>query len=70
MAPSSASLPFIKSSIRSLTSDIGIAKPIPSTLADVLVAPLEYLSEFIPTTSPLALSSAPPLLPPFIAASI
>ena len=55
---------FIRSLIRSITSDIGIAKPIPSTV----VAPI--LLEVTPITSPAALRSAPPELPGFIAASV
>jgi hypothetical protein len=56
--------------IISSTSEIGIAKPIPSILASELIPLDEYFNELIPTTSPLLLSRAPPLLPPLMAASI
>ena len=41
---------------------IGIAKPIP--------CPEEMMAELIPTTSPRALNSGPPLLPGLIEASV
>ena len=60
---------FDNDSINSVISLIGIANPIPSILAELLLPLEEYLAELIPTTSPLLLRRAPPLLPPLIAAS-
>ena len=73
---SSISIPYIpiygltifpvnfNSSIIFRASSLGIANPNPSTVVSVT------LTVFIPITSPFALTSAPPLLPGFIAASV
>jgi len=47
-----------------MAADIGIAYPIPSTFSST------NFTELIPITSPLEFSSAPPLLPGLIAASV
>ena len=55
---------FIRFSIKSPTSLIGIAYPIPSTLS-----PTSF-EELMPITSPFTLTRAPPLFPSLIAASV
>ena len=55
---------FIRFSRISVTSEIAMAYPIPSTSVDASFA------ELIPTTSPSIFKSAPPLFPGLIAASV
>ena len=53
---------LLNSSIRSLTTFIGIAKP--------MFCPCEAMAVFTPMTCPFELSRGPPELPGFIAASV